>query len=463
MAKSEKNIPVFFNNQALAGRLFMLAGLWVLLALTAGGFVLSNIFRDFVEENFDQRMDQTLVTLIGASVPNQDNIIQLNRPLADQLFEEPYSGWYWQISGPNIEPVRSRSLWDYEFSNSQLEDGDDGSSFDIIGPDDQELRVLTQSVTFPESEMEYRFIVAGNIEEINQQVGRFDRILFWSFGGLGIGLLTAMILQVGFGLRPLRLIQKELTAIRSGRYRRLGRKYPAEVLPLVDEVNDVLDYNETLVERARTQVGNLAHALKTPLAVLVNESDSSKDSRLKSIVEKQSHSIQTHVDHYLARARVMGRSRVLGVTTPLDPAVDAILRVIPKMHKNKSLNIINELPKGFDVFAERQDVDELLGNILDNAAKWTKDSIKISGHYELGEAKNFLELVIEDNGPGVDLNKIPQILERGKRLDETVPGSGLGMSIVQDIIDLMGGSIQLSKSDMGGLKVAMRIPAQAHT
>lgn len=460
MSQETRKRPVFFDTKALAGRLFMLAGLWVLLALTAGGFVLSNIFEDFVEENFDQRLDQTIASLVGFSVPNEKGVIEIDRPLADQLFEEPYSGWYWQISATGIESVRSRSLWDFEFSREAMQEGNDGDSFITSGPDSQSLKVKTQLISFPESDKQYQFIVAGNIDEIRQQVARFERILFWSFAGLGLGLLAAMMLQVGIGLKPLRRIRKELAAVRSGNFRRLGHEYPAEVLPLVEEVNGVLDYNETLVDRARTQVGNLAHALKTPLSILVNESDHLEDSKFKAIVERQSQSIQMHVDHYLARARVMGRSRVLGVTTELDPAMDALMRVIPKMHKKKQFQIINNVPKGISVQAERQDVDELLGNILDNAAKWTKDLIQIDGTIIHENGKSFVNLSIQDNGPGVADDKIMQILERGKRLDETVPGSGLGMSIVHDILDLMGGRLSLTQADIGGLCVSMLIPVR---
>ncbi len=448
-----------------------MAGLWTALALGAGGFLLSAAFRDFVQTGFDQRLTQTIDSMIGASEVAPQGFVRFTRPLADQRFIEPYSGWYWQVSAPGQDSFRSRSLWDQELTPELAESAFTQRFRETTGPDGQILRLVEQDIILPGSEDVLRYLVAGDTAEIRAEIVQFDRIVAWSLGGLGIGLLAAMVLQVTFGLFPLRRIQSGLAAIRSGRARRLDRRYAPEIQPLVDEMNAVLDHNQSLVERARTHVGNLAHALKTPLSVMANEAavkpGEIDPERLAQVVEKQTTIIRRHVDHHLTRARTMAGHTLIGVRTDVGPAVGDIARALGRIYQDKGLEFDLVLEDDVCFWGERQDLDEMLGNLMDNAAKWADARLRVStatlspDPASGGDAKPVIAIVIEDDGPGVEQEKRAALFERGRRLDESVPGTGLGLAIVRDIAEMCGGAVMLDESALGGLKVTITLPSAA--
>lgn len=431
--------------------------------------MLSAAFRDFVETGFDRRLTQTIDSMVGASEIAPEGFVRFIRPLADQRFIEPYSGWYWQVSAPDLEPFRSRSLWDQELT-PELEHSAFSQHFhETAGPDGQILRMVEQDILLPGSEAVLRYMAAGDTAEIRAEIAQFDRIVAWSLGGLGIGLLAAMVLQVTFGLFPLRRIRSGLAAVRSGRARRLDRRYAPEIQPLVDEMNAVLDHNQSLVERARTHVGNLAHAMKTPLSVMANEAASDDPSRLAEVVAKQTAIIQRHVDHHLTRARTMAGHTLIGVRTDVGPAVEDIARALGRIYHDKGLEFDLTLENGVCFWGERQDLDEMLGNLMDNAAKWAKTRVAVStatlspalapGSNGASDAKPVITISIEDDGPGVEKEKRAALFERGRRLDESVPGTGLGLAIVRDMAEMCGGAVMLDESALGGLKVTVTLPS----
>ncbi len=442
-----------------------MAGLWTALALGAGGFLLSAAFRDFVQTGFDARLTQTLDSMIGASELAPEGFVRFNRPLSDQRFIEPYSGWYWQVTAPGQEPFRSRSLWDQELTPSPGQSTFNQYFHEMSGPDGQILRVAEQDIILPGSEDVLRYMAAGDIAELRVEMAQFDRIVAWSLGGLGVGLLAAMVMQVTFGLFPLRRIQSGLSAVRSGRARRLDRRYPPEIQPLVDEMNAVLDHSDSLVERARTHVGNLAHALKTPLSVMANEAAAKDSSKLAEIVEKQTVIIRRHVDHHLTRARTLAGHTLIGVRTDVGPAVSDIARALGRIYQDKGLEFDLVLEDGVCFWGERQDLDEMLGNLMDNAAKWAKAKLRVTlanlpaDPASGADAKPSITIVIEDDGPGVEAEKRAALFERGRRLDESVPGTGLGLAIVQDIAEMCGGAVALDASPLGGLQATITLPA----
>ncbi len=312
----------------------------------------------------------------------------------------------------------------------------------------------------PGSEVVFRYMVAENTADMEDQVARFSRILALSFGVLGVGLLITTFLQVSFGLHPLREIRRGLEAIRSGSSKRLDDEVPAEVQPLVTEVNLVLDHNDEVVNRARTHVGNLAHALKTPISVITIEAETGKSDNLASVVAKQSKIMQQQIDHHLARARAMGRSRTIGVRTHIASAINDMIRTIKRIHSDKDMEFDLQVSDNLHFWGERQDLDEILGNLMDNAAKWGKSKIRISA-YRTVPTDNYERLCIEieDDGPGVSLKEREALFERGTRLDQSVPGSGLGLAIVKDIAEICGGEVALMDSGLGGLKVVVSLPA----
>ncbi len=451
---------LWLRPKSLTRRLVLAAGLWTLVGLGIGGFFLTSVFSDYVESAFDERLVSTIDSMVGASEVAPEGYVRFLRPLSDQKFVQPYSGLYWQVSNPDQEPFRSRSLWDQELAV------DYGRAAFVLrfaaatGPDGQSLRVAVRDIQLPGSESVFRYMAAADVSEMQAEIGRFNTIVTGSLGALGAGLLLAMILQVTFGLYPLNRLRRGLADVRAGRARRLSPDVPPEIEPLVKEVNAVLDFNDRLVERARTQVGNLAHALKTPLSVIANELDRAEKSKLNLLLAKQTEAISHQVEHHLMRARAMARGSLPGIRTEVGPAVGDLVRTLTRIASDKNIEFVIEVPEDLYALIEREDLDELLGNLLENATTWCRRKIRISAS-DLGikAGQAWLCVDIEDDGPGVAASALEALFERGKRMDENMPGSGLGLSIVRDITELCGGEVKLARAGLGGLKVSLVLPA----
>jgi signal transduction histidine kinase len=454
---SRKAVPVWLTARSLTGRLLLISLAWLAIALSGGGYLISDAFHDHVEDEFDARLTETLDALIGTSDLDRAGALTFTRELSDQRFSEPYSGWYWQVGEPAGTLVRSRSLWDQELTIPVNEAAFDGRVFEATGPEGRRIRVMVRDVVLPESEKVYRFAVAGDATEMQDHVQRFDRIILWSLGTLGAGILLALVLQVAVGLSPLRKVRRSLAAVREGKARKLPEDCPPEIAPLVEDMNAVLRHNETLVERARTQMGNLAHALKTPLTIIRNEMAGLAKTPGAKTVEKQAEIIQRQIDYQLARARVAGSARHLKTRTSVAEAVQAVLRTLRRLYKGKPLAFDTAVPERACFLGERQDLEEILGNLLENAAKWAKGRVRVSAANGRG---GFLRLVVEDDGPGVDKPALERLFVRGERLDETVPGSGLGLAIVRDLADTYGGKAAARRSPLGGLLVEVMLPGE---
>ncbi len=310
-----------------------------------------------------------------------------------------------------------------------------------------------RAITLPDAEAPLLYAVAGDRAEISAQKRRFDRLLSVALGGLFLGLLGALLLQVRIALLPLRRIEAGLAAIRAGSARRLRGRLPAELQALALELNALLDHNEALIERARTHVGNLAHGLKTPLAVLHNEAERS-ESALATLVGRQVAQMRRLVDHHLARARAMATGGVLGARTDVLPVLGDLARTLERIHAGKALAIEVDCPPGLAFRGARQDLEEMLGNLLDNACKWAAHRVRVEAERQARR----LRLTIDDDGPGLPAERRAEVLERGRRLDEQVPGSGLGLAIVADIALLYGGRIALDAAPAGGLRVDLDLP-----
>ncbi len=452
------------GSRSLAFRLIAGAALWCLAGLAGGGFVLSSLFSEYVERSFDSRLIVLLESLVAASDIDGEGRLQIGTALGESRFELPYSGWYWQISqpvsqpGPGVDavlsaPLRSRSLWDGTLPDSAKR-GDRGMwRENVPGPDGQSLRLITREITLDGVDVALNFAVAGDRAEIAADITRFNSTLAWSLGLLGAGLVLAMFLQVRFGLQPLGRIQEALAEIRSGRDDQLRGPFPSEIEPLADEVNALLEHNSAVVERARTHVGNLAHALKTPLSVLLNESAASTEP-LADTVSQQTVLMQRHVDHYLVRARTAASGGVLGVRTEVAQVLEDLRRTLLRIHARREIGIEIQCDPELLFRGERQDLEEMLGNLLDNACKWADSEVRAKVELRDGE----LLLSVDDDGPGLPPGRREEVLQRGKRLDESVPGSGLGLSIVSDIAGLYDGKLALSESPAKGLRVLLTLP-----
>lgn len=443
---------------SLAFRLVAGAGLWIAAALAAGGFALSSIFEDLAERSFDARLEVYLESLIAVSRTGNAGRLELARGLGEPRFTRPYSGWYWQISGAQGPVLRSRSLWDMTLDSMKGDAQPDkaGSAQPYVseGPDGRQLRIAERVVTLPSYPHRLDYMVAAEPSEVMLEVRRFNVVLIWALASLGGGLVLAVLIQVHFGLIPLRRMRAALAAIRAGQNERLEGNFPAEVQPLAEEVNELLDHNAEIVERARTHVGNLAHALKTPLAVLGNEAVRGSGPLAESVA-RQTAVMRRQVGHYLTRARTAATGRVLGVRTLVFPVLEDLKRTLERIHIERRIAI----SLGGDVEAafrgERQDLEEMLGNLMDNGCKWARTRLAVA----VARRGERLAIEIEDDGPGLSPEERQQLFQRGKRLDEAVPGSGLGLAIVRDIAELYGGSVELDKASLGGLRVALTLPA----
>jgi signal transduction histidine kinase len=444
---------------SLAFRLVAGAGLWIAAALVAGGLALSGIFQASVERGFDARLEVYLESLIAVSRADSTGKIVLVRALGDPRFLEPFSGWYWEIAGSQGALLRSRSLWDTTLVATPPTDvaGDKAGSlvtFHVKGPNGRTLRAAERDISLPGDPQRLRYVVAAEEEEIALEVRHFDAVLSWALAALGLGLVLAVLIQVQFGLTPLRRMRNALAAIRDGQADTLEGDFPSEVQPLADEVNELLVHNAEIVERARTHVGNLAHALKTPLAVLGNEA-AREGGPLAESVARQTDIMRRQVDHYLSRARTAARTRVLGTGVAVLPVVEDLARTLERIHVEREIEFSIAGPVEAIFRGERQDLEEMLGNLMDNGFKWAKSRVTLA--VERRGAR--LAVLADDDGPGLTENERRQLFQRGKRLDEAVPGTGLGLAIVRDIAELYGGSVTLDASRLGGLNVTLILPA----
>jgi signal transduction histidine kinase len=467
---------------SLALRLFLWAAGWTLIILIVTGVALSTLYRHAVERAFDRRLDVYLRTLVADVASPEDGGDKFPQSIGEPLFELPLSGWYWQVTRLDTKKpdVRSsRSLWD-----SALPRLDDGGQSPgdaeyrqgyAQGPEDQKLRIVERNIDLGD-DGKYLIEVAGDASEIDDETRSFDGVIGATFAALTLALLLTTALQVRFGLAPLTRISQRLAAIRSGRAERLEGQFPVEIAPLARETNALLEANREIVERARTHVGNLAHALKTPLSVIVNEAAARPDDSLAQKVREQADIMRDQVARQLERARLAARFTVVGTLTDVPPVVTALARTMEKLYREREIAIAVDVPEHAFFRGEQQDLEEMIGNLVDNGCKWAQSRVAIevvadraanSGEKtqwgqksELGEngEKPRVRIIVDDDGPGLSATEREQVALRGRRLDESKPGSGLGLSIVVELASLYSGVLTLGTAPIGGLRAELALP-----
>ena len=453
---------------SLALRLFLSATAWTVVILAITSFVLSSLYRDAVERSFDRRLNVFLRTLVAEVAAPDDSSERTPQSLGEPQFDLPLSGWYWQLTRLNAArpDVRSsRSLWDSglpHLSDQGVQAREDGTRRAYVqGPEDQRLRLIERTVDLGE-DGRYLVAVAGDSQEIDDETRSFDRALLATFGALAAVLLLTTLFQVRFGLAPLKRISESLAAIRAGTAERLAGRFPVEIEPLARETNALLEANREIVERARTHVGNLAHALKTPLSVMVNEAAARSDDPFAAKVREQAAVMRDQVARHLERARLAAPTKVVGTVTDVVPVVTALTRTMEKLHHPRRIAIDLDTPDSVRFQGERQDLEEMVGNLVDNACKWAQSRVSIEVSPERTDAaaaKPSVRIVVDDDGPGLTPAERDQVARRGQRLDESKPGSGLGLSIVLELAGLYGGSLTLSTAPIGGLRAELQLPA----
>jgi len=444
---------------SLTRRMIVVAALWISLLLLAGGFALDRVLTRGIVENFDQQLQFVLNAMIAASEIGPDGEVRFTRPPADQRFLEPYSGAYFQISGEGQETFPSRSLWDRRLTADATHNDVELHKRDSFEFADEPLRILERDVVLPGSNVTWRFQVAQSRDAIDGQIRELRATLIRSFAALGAGLLVLAALQAFYGLWPLRRVRREVAAIRGGTQTRIAEDFPREVEPLVDEINELLAHSEAQAEEARRHAGNLAHALKTPLTVITN-SATAHSPDLNDTVIREAAAMRRQVDHHLARARAIGRRASAQARATVWDSVQAVDRAVSTLYPDVTIDITGD--KVAQIRVERQDLDEMLGNLVENAAKYGHGRVFVTVDPPVNGR---VSIEIEDDGPGIAKAERDELFTRGKRLDTTgKPGTGLGLAIVRDVAEIYGGTVMLSESeDLGGLMVALSLPEAPQT
>lgn len=434
---------------------------WIAASILVAGWGLGKLFQQHVVAQFHAELQTHLDQLTAQLALDAQGQPMLVLPPSDPRLNKPFSGLYWQIDRPASADfpaaaavLRSRSLWDQVLAVPADTPADgEVHRHRIVGPQSTLLGMVERSVTLDGHPL--RLTVAADEKLMIEPVARFKGELWLALGILGLGLALAALVQVIVGLAPLRSLHAALGRVRNGTTQQMEGNFPSEIMPLVKEFNSVLAQNAGVVERARTQAGNLAHALKTPLSVLAN-AVAGKDDELARLVAVQVDTARKQVDYHLARAQAAATARLPGARTPLQPVVEGLVRTLRRIHAERNLTLdIHPFPASLSFRGEEHDLQEMLGNLIDNACKWADSRIEI----RVRNIQDQLEISVDDNGRGVPADQRDAVLCRGIRADQQVPGSGLGLAIVDDLARMYGGRLTLADSPLGGLQAILTLPA----
>jgi len=444
---------------SLARRMMLIAAVGVSILLLPGGLALERALtrqgtRALARPPPSVRSAMTASTEIGP-----DGEVFFNRPLGDQRFLEPNSGLYWQISGKGHDDYPSRSLWDRTLKVPTDHFDAAPHIYDSNQFAGEPMRMIERTIILPGSQTKWWFAVAASRGELDAQIRRIRAILIYSFVVLGLGLFIMAGLQTWYGLGPLRRVRLAIKRMRTTGANRVTDPLPLEVQPLVQELNGLLAHSEKQAEEARTHAGNLAHALKTPLTVVMNAA-TAKAPDLADTVIREAAVMRRQVDHHLARARAVGRRAVGQSRAVVWDSVEAVLRAVGRLYERTRFDLDGDRTAVAAV--ERQDLDEMLGNLIENAAKYGGGSVFVTVSPDAGAG--WCEVWVEDDGMGIPEEERARMFDRGARLDTGKPGTGLGLAIVRDVAEIYGGTVELDESeDLGGLLVKLRLPAAERT
>lgn len=472
MRRSPGSLPHSLRGRLLAGTVT-----WILVSVLFAGWALSDLFRQHIVRQLASELAVHMHQLVAALSVDEHGAPALAFELSDPRLQQPYSGLYWQIDQFSADGVltealfHSRSLWDQTLRPPPQPSGATQSGLETLsGPADNSMLALLRTVTPPEGSASYRFIVAADRRSIDEPMGEFRALLAIFLGLLAFGLTAAAVMQVVVGLRPLARLRERLVAVRTGHSARIEGRFPTEIQPMVDEFNAVLHSNNEIVERARTQAGNLAHALKTPLSVLANGA-AQEDTPFGRLVAEQIELASRQVEHHLARARAAAAVRTPGRRTEVAPVIHGLARVLARLYSERGVQLHTEtIPEGLFFQGEQQDLQEMLGNLMENACKWADKNVHVTvaaaapGAPARSTAPGISAMIVlrvDDDGPGLPQDRRDAIFQRGVRMDERKPGSGLGLAIVRDLANAYGGSVQARASPLGGLGIDLKLPGDA--
>jgi signal transduction histidine kinase len=450
---------------SLVRSLIWMAAVVGLIALVTAAGAMTWFFQHTALNRVDATLSEKFDDLYAGTSVEQGEVIA--PALTDQAALRAYSGHYWELAeadghGGLHVLVPSRSLFDGEIKPPP--DGAAGLKlgarvyYDSDGPNHpikERIRVLARPAILQGYPRPVIFLTAEDRSALDHDSQRFAELALLALALVGAALIGGVILQVRVALRPLFRLQKQIADVRKGKADRVGADYPVELTPLAGELNALLDHNQEVVERQRTHVGNLAHALKTPLAVMQAEAEQRPSDPLAEVVTRQAQTMREQVDHHLRRARAAARAQGSGERTELAPVLDELSRTLERIFGERGVSVDWEADDALVFRGERQDLLELIGNVMENACKWCRRRVRAEA---LPDGPGFLKVTVEDDGPGLPEGQRETVLRRGARLDENAPGSGLGLSIVEELAKAYGGSVSLGQAAWGGLKVELRLP-----
>ncbi|GAB5376193.1 MAG: sensor histidine kinase [Acuticoccus sp.] len=451
--------------KSLSARLLLTSLLWSAIALIGTGVILASAFRESVQERFDATLNVYLSILIGELADTAGAPISEAEPLlGDPRFLLPLSGWYWSVYD---EATQELLLASESLAGDSIGTGDELATLapgalyqgNAKGPDGNRLRVVARRIALEEGSW-LVVLVTGDTLAIEDDTARFVTQLTLFLGAFAAILVTMTFVLWRFSLRPLRRLSDELVAVHEGKTRHVSTDYPVEMVPMAEALNALIDNNHTTLERARRHVGNLAHALKTPLSVMMNDA-AQEDTVLARSVREQAQTMQRQLRYYLERAQIAAKERLIGASTDVEVALERLHRAMSRLGERRGIDVGLEVDEGLRFAGERQDFEEIVGNLVDNGLKWAKSRIDIkvvpAKSTLLGRA-GMLRIQIDDDGPGLSTAQREQALSRGHRLDQSKPGSGLGLSIVSELVELYNGTLELERSPLGGLRVSITLP-----
>ncbi|MES0879600.1 ATP-binding protein [Roseibium sp. SCP14] len=451
--------------RSLASRLVIVAAVWSAIALALAGVFLVGLYERASERAFDAQLEVHIKALISGMLETSANEGRATQTVTaptyrgDPRFSLPLSGWYWTVRRADSPQIlySSESLLGDPLNAPPIGDEEVAAGYST-GPTGDEIRVLQQRIFL--GDVPYVIAVGAATASFWADISEFARLVTLTLCIVGAGLILAIFLQVRIGLKPLTRLRASLSAVRQGEAERIDEALPREIAPLAVELNALIVSNREIVERARTHVGNLAHGLKTPLSVISNEARAS-GGPLADKVSEQAEVMSTQIQHHLERARMAAQRRVIGVSCETEPVLSRLIRAMGKIYQDKGVLVDFDQSVPIRFRGEGQDLEEMSGNLIDNACKWAASRVQVDVAPLNDPATNrdMFAVIVEDDGPGLTREQRAEAIKRGRRLDETVPGTGLGLSIVADLAALYGGSFELDGSELGGLKATLTLPA----
>ena len=450
----------FLSYKSLRQRLVFLATGILLVSLVAAWYVLANLFEVHVEQRVQSELTNHLNQLIVSLREPQPGKFKLKKPLSDPRFSKPFSGLYWQVSDKNGVILKSRSLWDFNLDEGPSSRSSNGlQEYTIRGPENSKLFSVVQNVIMDAGSGEKFFLMTVSLDhmEITKAVDRFSYDLALALLMLAVVLIIAVLIQVSIGLLPLKQLQNEITELQEGKRQSLTSDYPVEIMPVIEEINDFLQSREISAERGRARAGDLAHGFKTPLSILSAQArrlEKAGQQESTIIIRQQISTMNQHVERELARAKLQSIQPRTNARTNIQEDIDKLVSTFRQLPSDKDIIWQTEIPAGLEIHMESGDFKEVCGNLLENARKWATATVSIRARKS---GSNRITLEIEDDGPGVDPDDMKQILQRGKRLDETIQGTGLGLAIAKDIMQAYNFHLEPYSAKSGGLGMRLFI------